>query len=125
MLTLRRKGNLPPKTLTLNEDMSMSKKHNTTTSLAVGTAFIASLASAAAVHADTNPFSATALTSGYMVAEKSVEAECGANKKTREAECGANKAIEKTKEAECGANKAQPKPLQEAKCGEAKCGNNK
>ena len=103
--------------------------------LAIGTAFITGLAAIPAVQADTNPFSATALAGGYMVAEKATEGECGANKKAREAECGANKAGQKVNEAECGANKkategecgankAQPKPVQEAKCGEAKCGNN-
>lgn len=103
--------------------------------LAIGTAIITGLAAIPAVQADTNPFAATALAGGYMVAEKAAEAECGANKKTTEAECGANKATQKANEAECGANKkateaecgankTQPKPVQEAKCGEAKCGSN-
>jgi uncharacterized low-complexity protein len=94
-------------------------------SLAVGTAFVAGMATAPAVQADVNPFAATALTSGYMVAEKGAEGNCGARKPVTEAECGANKAAEKVKEAECGANKAEPKPIKEAKCGEAKCGENK
>lgn len=115
----------------------MSKKHTIKpVSLAVGAAFVASMAAAPAVQADVNPFAATALSSGYMVAEKGAEAQCGANKKAAEAECGANKAARKANEGECGANKkptegecgankAKPKPVQEAKCGEAKCGSNK
>lgn len=103
-------------------------------SLAVGAAFVAGMATAPVAQADINPFAATALASGYMVAEKGAEGQCGANKQPAEAECGANKAAKKAnegecgadkkaKEGECGANKA--KPVQEAKCGEAKCGSNK
>lgn len=115
----------------------MSKKHTIKPiSLAVGAAFVAGMAAAPIAQADVNPFAATALTSGYMVAEKSSEGQCGANKQPAEAECGANKAAQKANEGECGAskkpaegecgaNKAKPKPVQEAKCGEAKCGSNK
>ncbi len=103
-------------------------------SLTVGAAFTAGMLSVPAVHADINPFAVTTLSSGYMLAEKGTEGQCGANKGISEAECGANKAAkkvnegecgagEKAKEGECGANKA--KPVQEAKCGEAKCGGNK
>lgn len=114
----------------------MSKKHVIKpVSLAVGAAFVAGMATAPAVQADVNPFTATTLASGYMVAEKGAEGQCGANKKPAEAECGANKAAQKSNEGECGAskkpaegecgaNKAKPKPVQEAKCGEAKCGSN-
>lgn len=110
----------------------MKTKHTSKpVSLAVGAAFVASMAASPVVQADVNPFAATALSGGYMLAEKGsearcganktpAEAECGANKKAREAECGANK---KAREAECGANKA--KTVKEAKCGEAKCGSNK
>jgi uncharacterized low-complexity protein len=116
----------------------MSKKHTIKpVSLAVGVAFVASMAAAPAVQADVNPFAATALSSGYMVADKGAEGNCGAKKPVQEAECGANKAkqvkeaecgankAKQVKEAECGANKAAPKPIKEAKCGEAKCGDNK
>lgn len=105
----------------------MSKKHTIKPiSLAIGAAFVAGMAATPAVQADVNPFSVTALSSGYMVADKSTEGNCGANKakQVQEAECGANKA-KQLKEAECGANKAEPKPVKEAKCGEAKCGDNK
>lgn len=101
----------------------MSKKQTIKPiSLAIGAAFVAGIASAPVVQADINPFAVTALSSGYMVAEKGAEGQCGANKaakKVNEAECGANKATNKVNEA------AQPKPVVEAKCGEAKCGNNK
>ena len=98
-------------------------------SLAAGAIFAASIVAAPTVQADINPFAITALSSGYMVADKGAEGQCGANKATKkvnEAECGANKAAKKVNEAECGANKAaKPKPVVEAKCGEAKCGANK
>lgn len=106
----------------------MSKRKTITPlSLAAGAAIAASLGSAPAVHADVNPFSVTMLSSGYMVAEKGAEGQCGGNKRVSEAECGANKASTKVKEGECGAAKTKPvsKPIQEAKCGEAKCGGNK
>ncbi len=108
-----------------------------------GIALTATLAATPA-QADTNPFAMSALTSGYMVADaRGTEGQCGANKGVSEAECGANKAAneaarkagegecganKKPAEGECGANKAQrtstAKPIQEAKCGEAKCGSN-
>lgn len=113
----------------------MSKKHTIKpVSLAVGAAFVASMAAAPAVQADVNPFAVTALSSGYMVADKGTEGKCGGSKGVTEAECGANKASKKTSEGECGANKKpaegecganKAKPVQEAKCGEAKCGSNK
>lgn len=101
-----------------------------------GIALAATLAATPA-QADTNPFAMSALTSGYMMADaKGTEGQCGANKGVSEAECGANKAAKKASEGECGANKkpaegecgaskAMPKPVVEAKCGEAKCGSAK
>ena len=94
-------------------------------SLAVGAVFAAGMAIAPAVQADVNPFAVSALSSGYMVADKGAEGNCGAKKPVAEAKCGESKAAKQIKEAECGANKAQPKPIKEAKCGEAKCGANK
>jgi uncharacterized low-complexity protein len=109
-------------------------------SLAAGAIFAASIVAAPTVQADVNPFAITALSSGYMVADKGAEGQCGANKRVTEAECGANKAANKVNEAECGANKpakkvneaecgankpVKSKPVVEAKCGEAKCGANK
>lgn len=118
----------------------MNKKPQTSpVSLAIGAAFAAGLAASPVVHADVNPFAVTALSSGYMVASsKNSEGQCGASKSMNEAKCGAEKASQKVaKEGECGASKrvnegecgakkaAQPKPIKEAKCGEAKCGGNK
>jgi uncharacterized low-complexity protein len=110
-----------------HEDKNMSKKHpSTPIALAIGTAFAAGVAATPVVHADVNPFAVTQLSSGYMLSAD--EGQCGANRQASEAKCGAEKAAQKiTDEAECGANKAmaKPKPVKEAKCGEAKCGNNK
>jgi uncharacterized low-complexity protein len=118
----------------------MKKQFRTSpVSLAIGVTFAASIAASSVVQADVNPFAVTALSSGYMVASsKGSEAQCGANKSMKEAKCGAEKAAQKVameeeigasksvKEGECGAKKVtQPKPIKEAKCGEAKCGANK
>ncbi len=107
-------------------------------SLALGATLASGLAASPVVHADINPFAVTALSSGYMVASsKGSEGQCGASKSASEAKCGAEKAAAKmakegecgaksVKEGECGAKKAaQPKPIKEAKCGEAKCGGNR
>lgn len=105
-----------------------NKKPISPLSLAAGAVFAASLGASPAAQADINPFAMTALSSGYMLAEKGAEGQCGASKRVKEAECGANKAAKKLSESKCGANKAEkPKAKQvlEAKCGEAKCGNNK
>lgn len=69
---------------------------------ALGAAFVTSMAFAPAASADTNPFGATELETGYMVL---AEAKCG------EGKCGAEKAAEKAKEAKCA----------EGKCSEGKC----
>jgi uncharacterized low-complexity protein len=92
----------------------MSKKSMITkpVAAAVGVAFVSSMAvSASAVAAD-NPFEATDLDSGYMLAggEKAEEGKCG------EGKCGG----EKAKEGKCGGEKAE-----EGKCGEGKCGGEK
>lgn len=95
--------------------------------------------------ADSNPFSATSLSSGYDLAnamgsaDKAAESEakCGADKagkegKCGEAKCGADKAAKEGKcgEAKCGADKAKEgkcghDKAKEGKCGEAKCGADK
>ena len=95
---------------------------------AIGAAFVTSLAATPIASADSNPFAAQQLSSGYMVADshegKCGEAKCGANKeetKTQEGKCGEDKA---NAEGKCGEGKAAPKAV-EAKCGEAKCGASK
>ncbi|MEW6647790.1 MAG: low-complexity protein [Pseudomonadota bacterium] len=99
-------------------------KGNKHTVTAAGTALLAALALTPAAATTGNPFSASPLPAGYMLADSMGSAA----KTTGEAKCGADKARQ-AQEAKCGANKAQPvqekKQLQEAKCGEAKCGANK
>lgn len=77
-----------------------SKK--TALSLAIGSAFVASIAAAPIAVAADNPFQMDSLNSGYQVAgvAKGEEAKCG------EAKCGGAESDKGT----------------EAKCGEAKCG---
>jgi uncharacterized low-complexity protein len=101
---------------------------------ALGAAMLASSMASVAV-ADTNPFAAKVMSSGYQLADyakdaegKCGEAKCGAEKKDGEAKCGeakcgADKAAKEGKggEAKCGADKA----ADEGKCGEAKCGADK
>lgn len=94
---------------------------------AFGMAMLASAVSPAM--ADSNPFAAKQLSSGYELAmggsDKAAksEAKCGADK-AGETSCGADKAKAahegKCGEAKCGADKA--KAAHEGKCGEAKCG---
>jgi uncharacterized low-complexity protein len=91
-------------------------------SIALGAAFIGSLAGTTAANAADNPFSMTTLSSGYMVGEME-EGKCGGEKKAaEEAKCGAaKKAAEEAKahEGKCGGEK---KAAEEAKPAEGKCG---
>ena len=74
---------------------------------AVGTAFVASLATASIANAD-NPFAAEALENGYdQLAQADAEGKCG------EGKCG---------EGKCGESKDEAKGEGEGKCGEGKCG---
>lgn len=66
---------------------------------AIGTAVVASLASISSVSADQNPFGASELSGGYMVAEHG--------------------------EGKCGEGKCGEKKQGEGKCGEGKCGEGK
>lgn len=100
-------------------------------SIAVGAAFITSLASAGVASAAENPFAMTQLSSGYMVAD-SHEGKCGGEKKTmedskdgtekkvmEEGKCGEGKcgAKRETHEGKCGSEK---KTMEEGKCGGSK-----
>ena len=82
-------------------------------SVALGAAFVASLAGTSIANAAENPFSMTELSSGYMVAGshegKCGEGKCGGEKKHKEGKCG---------EGKCGGEKK----MKEGKCGEGKCG---
>ncbi len=112
--------------------MKMSNKAlKTPLIIAASTVLTIGLSATSVVNAAENPFSMTALSSGYMVvasaegkcgSNKGGEAKCGSNK-GEEAKCGNNKGSEakfgsnKGEEAKCGSNKGG-----EAKCGEGKCG---
>jgi uncharacterized low-complexity protein len=94
-----------------------SKK--TALTIALGSAFAASLSMAPAAHAAENPFAMQTLHNGYMVADagdKAAEAKCGSAKKKAEAAA-------KAKEAKCGSAKKKAEAADKAK--EAKCGANK
>ncbi len=101
-------------------------------SVAVGAAFISSLAGTA-VAATENPFSMTQLSSGYMVAEnqegKCGEGKCGGmgdkNKVKAEGKCGEGKCggMGDTHAGKTGEEMGKAKA--EGKCGEGKCGGNK
>jgi uncharacterized low-complexity protein len=91
--------------------------------IAIGTAFTASLAAAPAVNADDNPFQMESLANGYQVADndKGKEGKCGGDK-AKEGKCGGDKAKDsggdKAKEGKCGGDKTD-------KAKEGSCGGNK
>ena len=100
--------------------------------IALGAAFVTSLAAIPVANAAENPFAMSELTSGYMVAEmaegKCGEGKCGGDKakeegKCGEGKCGGDKAAAEGKcgEGKCGGDKAKA----EGKCGEGKCGGDK
>jgi uncharacterized low-complexity protein len=99
------------------EALSMSQEYSKKPlAIALGAAFVTSLATTPAANATANPFAMSELPGGYMVAEKAEgkcgEGKCGASKKTmEEGKCGSDKA---GKEGNCGANK---KMTEEGKCG--------
>ena len=96
----------------------MTHKIKTPLALAIGTAFVASLAASNIANAapnSSNPFAMSELSSGYMQVADAKEGKCG------EGKCGGAKEMEKNMEGKCGGAKA-PK---EGKCGEGKCGGNK
>jgi len=80
--------------------------------VAMGAAFVTSLATSPVANAAENPFAMSELSSGYMVADSHMEGKCG------EGKCGGDKA---KKEGKCGGDKAK----KEGKCGEGKCGADK
>jgi len=87
--------------------------------IALGAAFVTSLASAPIANAAENPFAMSELAGGYMVAGSHME---GGDKGKAEGKCGEGKCGgEKTEAAAEGADKAKA----EGKCGEGKCGGEK
>ncbi len=102
--------------------------------VAIGAAFVTSLAGTSIANAAQNPFSMTELSSGYMVAEGDMkEGKCGeSHMKEKEGKCGEGKMDKegmdksKMKEGKCGEGKMdKSKMKKEGKCGEGKCGEGK
>jgi uncharacterized low-complexity protein len=91
-------------------------------SVALGAAFVASLAGTSVANAAENPFGMKELSSGYMVAE---EGKCGGMKeKEKEGKCGGEK--KESAEGKCGEGKCgEKRKANEGKCGEGKCGGEK
>jgi len=94
--------------------------------IALGTTFAISLSTSPILNAADNPFAATQLSNGYMVADhggdgegKCGEGKCG-DKKDAEGNCG----DKKDGEGNCGDKKDGDKKA-EGKCGEGKCGDKK
>ena len=120
----------------------MSKKTNLKPlAIALGAAFVTTLATTPVANAAENPFAMSDLSSGYMVAD-SMEGKCGEGKccaskaadkmeegKCGEGKCGGDKAAEKMEEGKCGEGKCgaagDAGKVMEAKCGEGKCGGSK
>ena len=101
--------------------------------IALGAAFVTSLAGTQVANAAENPFAMSDLSSGYVVAEmeegKCGEGKCGGDKTEKEGKCGGDKA---KAEGKCGGDKAtatEDKATEdkatEGKCGEGKCGGSK
>ena len=95
--------------------------------IALGAAFVTSLAGTPVANAADNPFAMSELSSGYVVAEMA-EGKCGEGK-CGEGKCGGDKA---KAEGKCGGDKAETmategadKAKKEGKCGEGKCGGSK
>lgn len=88
--------------------------------LAVGAAFMTSLALGSMAHAAQNPFQVTELSAGYNLAAKDAEGKCG------EGKCGEDKEKKAEGEGKCGEGKCgeakEKKAEGEGKCGEGKCG---
>ena len=101
--------------------------------IALGAAFVTSLAGTQVANAAENPFAMSDLSSGYVVAEmeegKCGEGKCGGDKTEKEGKCGEGKCGgDKAKaEGKCGGDKATATEdkATEGKCGEGKCGGSK
>jgi uncharacterized low-complexity protein len=99
-----------------------------TLSLALGTAFAASLGAMPAANAAENPFGMTSIGAGYMVADAHADADkkalCEKTMKDGlcgEGKCGEGKCGAKLK-AECETVLGTSAKGKEGKCGEGKCG---
>ncbi len=108
----------------------MASKKSAVT-LALGTAFAASMLAGSYARAADNPFEMQSLKNGYQVAgmkdgngnevnPKAKDAKCGGDKK-KDGKCGEGKCGgDKAKEGKCGGDKKK-----DGKCGEGKCGGSK
>ena len=86
--------------------------------IALGAAFVTTLAATPVANAADNPFAMSELSSGYMVAEMA-EGKCG------EGKCGGDKS-KTDAEGKCGEGKCGGEmKATEGKCGEGKCGGDK
>ena len=94
----------------------------TALTLAMGTAFAASLAATPVVNAAESPFAMQSLDKGYMVAEAADKTKSTKGAKAAEAKCGSSMEStatgDKMKDGKCG-NTAK---MKDGKCGEGKCG---
>ncbi len=104
----------------------MSKKLIKPVSLAVGAAFVTTLAAGnVAAEVDANPFAMNELSGGYMQlayggGSKDKESKVKEGKdKEGEGKCGSD--MKKDSEGKCGGKKSE----KEGKCGEGKCGGSK
>ena len=95
--------------------------------VALGAAFVTSLAGVSVANAAANPFSMTELPSGYMVAESDMkEGKCGASHmKDKEGKCGEGMDKSKMKEGKCGEGKMKDGKCGEGKMKDGKCGEGK
>lgn len=117
----------------------MKQSNKTPLAIAVGSTLISGLSSTA-LQADTvssldsNPFTITELSSGYMLSAKA-DSEKDSTMKMKDGSCGEGKcgssmmkgSEEKNAEGKCAGNKPMPKmdktdKNMEGKCGEGKCG---
>ncbi len=107
-----------------------TRKELTPLAIAISAALVASLGSVSVASADSSPFAAQSLTSGYMAAnmgegscggDKGKEGSCGGDK-GEEGSCGGDKGDEGEEgEGEGGEGEGEEKG-EEGKCGEGKCG---
>tara|TARA_R110002072_G_scaffold94299_3_gene208449 strand:+ start:12498 stop:12830 length:333 start_codon:yes stop_codon:yes gene_type:complete len=109
-------------------------KKTTLTSVVLGSS-LAMAAFSGALQANENPFSATSLSSGYLVAsnDKMPEGKCGGDMKEKagksmDGKCGGDmkEKAGKSMDGKCGGDmKEKAEKKMDGKCGEGKCGGDK
>lgn len=98
----------------------MASKKSAVT-LALGTAFAASMLAGSYAQAADNPFEMQSLKNGYQVAEMKDGNGNAVNPKAKDAKCGGDK----KKDGKCGEGKCGGDKKKDGKCGEGKCGGDK